>query len=349
MNKKIFFLCHCLYDGGAQRVLVSIANYMAIQGYDIQIIASFNNGTYPLCEKIKVLYVGKRQYLKYIHIVRKEIKSQRPQAVIAFEYFFNLLAAIACLGLRTKVIVSERNDPSRVGSGFLKDRLRNFLYRFIDVLVCQTPDAKAYFPSYIQSKAVIIPNPLKPNLPLRVGGDRVNEVVTFCRLHSQKNLPMLMNVFKNFLNTHAKYKLKIYGDGEEALNLAQLAEKLKIKDSVSFYAASDDVHQKVLNAKMFVLPSNYEGLSNSMLEALAIGLPTICTDCPCGGARMVIRNGVNGILIPVGDEAALYKAMCTIADDTTLVDRLSVEAVKIREELSIESVSNKWIKIVEAK
>lgn len=278
MHSRVVFLCNCLHNGGAQRVLVSIANYMAEHGFEVYIIASFNNGSYPLNEKIKVTYVGEGKYLKFIKVARKSIKQLQPKAVIAFEYFFNLLASIACCGLKTKLIVSERNDPSRVGAGIIKGRIRNFLYRFVDILVCQTPDAKNFFPSYIQRKSIIIPNPLKPNLPLNNGRNRNDEVVSFCRLHSQKNLPMLLYAFKSFLKIHNGYVLKIYGDGEEAEKLKLLSENLGIKKNVTFYHASDNVHELVVNAKMFVLPSDYEGLSNSMLEAMAIGLPVICTD-----------------------------------------------------------------------
>lgn len=345
MQKRVIFLCNCLHNGGAQRVLVSIANYMAEHGYEVYIIASFNNGSYPLNESIKVTYVGEGEYWRFIKIARNEIKQLQPKAVIAFEYFFNLLASIACFGLTPKLIVSERNDPSRVGAGFFKGRIRNFLYRFVDVLVCQTPGAKDYFPSYIKKKSIIIPNPLKPNLPVKVGGDRDNVVVSFCRLNSQKNLPMLLHAFRDFLKTHAGYELKIYGDGEEAEKLQGLSEQLGIQDNVEFHPASDNVHELVLNARMFVLPSDYEGLSNSMLEAMAIGLPTICTDCPCGGAQMFIENGENGMLIPVQDSNALYDAMCNIADDKMLAERLSLNAVKLREALSIEAISQKWMNL----
>ena len=348
MQRAIVFLCNCLHNGGAQRVLVSIANYIAEQGYQVYIIASFDNGSYKLNENIIVNYVGHGKYLKFIKESRSQIKSLHPAAVISFEYFFNLLAAIACFGLKTKLIVSERNDPARVGSGILKDRIRNFLYRFANILVCQTPDARDYFPSYIRKKSVIIPNPLKPNLPVRIGGIRDNVIVTFCRLNSQKNLPMLLRAFKVFLNKHADYVLKIYGDGEEAAGLKELSKQLMIEKSVEINAASDKIHDLVLNAKMFILPSDYEGLSNSMLEAMAIGLPTICTDCPCGGARMVIRNRENGILIPVRDEKALYTAMCSIVENTEYAEQLSREAVRLRDDLSIEAISEEWIKLIES-
>lgn len=96
---------------------------------------------------------------------------------------------------------------------------------------------------------------------------------------------------------------------------------------------------------MFVSSSSFEGLSNSMLEAMAIGLPTICTDCPCGGARMIIINGVNGILVPNGDKDALAQAMAQVADDSKLAAYLSKNAMKIREDLSIKKIARLWEKL----
>lgn len=345
MNNKIVFLCNCLHKGGAQRVLVSLANNMAEQGFDVSIIASFDNGTYQLHDGIKVKYVGCGKYLKFIKVSRTEIKKIQPLVVISFEYFINLFACIACLGLKTKLIISERNDPSRVGSGFIKDKIRNFLYCFADILVCQTPDAKAYFPHYIQKKTVIIPNPLKPNLPYKYLGQRKKKVVTFCRLNSQKNLPMLIKAFHEFSKTHSDYSLSIYGDGEEKSNIENLVKQYNLTSKVSIFKSCDNIHDLVIDSAMFVLPSNYEGLSNSMLEALAIGLPTICTDCPCGGARMIIETEKNGLLIPVGDTNALIKAMSKVADNNSFAERLSNEGLKLRDYLSIKAISNKWISL----
>ena len=345
MNNKILFLCNCLHNGGAQRVLVSLANYMAEQGYDVSIIASFNNGSYPLHESIKVKYVGYGKYLKFIKVARTEIKLEQPKVVISFEYFFNLLASLACLGLKTRLIISERNDPSRVGSGFIKDRLRNFLYRFADVLVCQTPDAKNYFPLYIRKKTVVIPNPLKPNLPSKYIGQRKKVVVTFCRLNSQKNLPMLIEAFYEFSKSYSDYRLKIYGDGEEKFNIENLVSQYNLTSKVSILNSCDNIHELVIDSAMFVLPSNYEGLSNSMLEAIAIGLPSICTDCPCGGARMIIEPEKNGLLIPVGDTNALIMAMNKLAEDESFAEKISNEGIKLRDQLSIQTISNKWISL----
>ena len=97
---------------------------------------------------------------------------------------------------------------------------------------------------------------------------------------------------------------------------------------------------------MFVSSSDFEGMSNSMLEAMALGLPCVCTDCPAGGARAVIKDGENGLLTPVGDSHALYLAMKKVAENPELAAKLSKNSVKIREEQSVDKIIKKWMELI---
>ena len=109
---------------------------------------------------------------------------------------------------------------------------------------------------------------------------------------------------------------------------------------------AEDIHQKMLDAMLYVSSSDYEGISNSMLEALGMGVPTIATDCPVGGARMVIQNGVNGLLVPVKDANALYNAMKRIIEDKNFMEMISKEATKILKKYPLEKISQKWIEVM---
>lgn len=346
-KKKILFVTHRVYGGGAERVLTVLANYLSGQDYKVFILVRKKSiGSYYISPDINIKYLEIQSHLKYIYSLRKEIKAINPDNVIAFEYFYNLCAIVACAGIKTNLIVSERNDPSIVGSGIIKDRLRNFLYRFCDTLICQTNDALHYFPPYIQQHAVVILNPLKDNLPNRFEGSRTSRVVSFCRLYRQKNLPLLISAFSEFYKNHQEYKLEIYGNGPEREALLQLVKKAGLEKVIKIQNAMDNVHELIIDSRIFVLPSDYEGLSNSMLEAMAIGLPVICTDCPCGGARMVIENMENGILIPVGDKDKLMDSMDLLARDDSLCKRLSENAEKLKKTLSISKIGSQWIKIL---
>lgn len=126
----------------------------------------------------------------------------------------------------------------------------------------------------------------------------------------------------------------------------EYVHSLRLDDCVSVYPFVDNIHEKVLKASMFVLSSDYEGLSNSMLEAMAIGLPSVVTDCPCGGAAMVIRDGVNGMLVPVGDANAMYMKMRELINHPQTAASISREAVAIRETLNARKITEEWIQVI---
>lgn len=353
-NKEVIFVSNFLGDGGAARVISVLAESLAEQGYKVTICS------YPFKNREEYRHSDKVSYIRFdmvhqngvlykierITKLRKELKRHKGAVVISFEYFMNMQTIVAMIGLKNKLIISERNDPKRVGGATPTRQLRNLLYRFADCLVCQTQEALEYFPKNIQKKSVVILNPIKDNLPRRWIGERRKNIVNFCRLEKQKNLPLLIDSFKEFHQKYTDYTLTIYGDGKEKSFIERYIRERELEDCVTIHPAVSDVHEHIKDAIMFVSSSNYEGLSNSMIEAMAIGLPTICTDCPCGGARMVIRDGENGLLVPVNDKDEMIKAMSKIAADDNLREYIALNGSKIRYELSKDKIVGMWEKII---
>ena len=163
---------------------------------------------------------------------------------------------------------------------------------------------------------------------------------------------LLVNVFELFAKHYTIYELYIYGDavgnGAEGYidRIKEAINRLDCKDSIHILPAQKDIHNLILDYAMFVSSSDFEGMSNSMLEAMAIGLPTICTDCPAGGARAIIKDHENGILVPVNDEQALANAMKEVAGNPALAEQLSVNGTKIREKLAVDKIVNQWMEII---
>ena len=250
---------------------------------------------------------------------------------------------LATLGLKNKVIVSERNDPAVYGKKKIKKILRNILYKHADVLVCQTPDAKEYFPKKIQDKTVVIPNPIMKNLPEKYTGERRKIIVNFCRVEAQKNLKLLIDSFIELHKEFPEYILNIFGDGAEKENIKKYIEEQNMNEHIKLYDFIQNIHEEIVDNTMFVSSSDYEGISNSMLEAMAIGLPVVVTDCPCGGARMFVKNNENGILVNVRDKKALYEGMKKIITDKEFAEKISNEATKIKEELNSDKITKMWI------
>ena len=350
--KKIMFINNQLGGGGAERVLIMLANYLSkLDEYNVNILSLHRaEKKYDIDDDVKVneLDLNGCSTLSIIKIIRKEIKKERPDIIISFEYHVNMKVILAAIGYsKIKLIISERNDPSHKGGRFPLKQARNILYKKANCLVCQTPDAKEYFPKKIQKHSVIIPNPIKSDLPLPWKEERNKEIVNFCRLDPQKNLKLLIDAFGDFLNEFNDYSLTIYGDGSLGEELVNYIMSKGLEEKVTIHPAVSDIHERIKKAAMFVSSSDYEGLSNSMLEAMALGIPTICTDCPCGGARMIITNEINGILVPVNDKGEMIKAMKKIAGDKDFADKISEQEIKIRHQLAPEIIVEKWKEVIE--
>ena len=199
----------------------------------------------------------------------------------------------------------------------------------------------------------MIHNPIKPSLPLPYEGERRHTVINFCRVAQQKNLPLLVEAFVKLHQDCPDYRLEIYGNAVEPYE-EQLCEQLKemvaaqgYDDCIAILPPVADVHRRVLDAAMFVSSSDFEGLSNSMIEAMAIGLPCVCTDCLGGGAREVIRDGENGLLVPMQNVDALCGGMKRFVDDPAFAQACGHRAAAIRGELSAEVIAARWLELIE--
>lgn len=271
--------------------------------------------------------------------------------VIAFgaSYIKGVLSATE--DLNCKVIYAEKNAPEMEcpkESPDFDDRVS--LLKQADAVVVQTQNAKDYYSDYIDN-VTVINNPIKADLPDPFFGARDKRIINFCRISEQKNLDLLMDAFQMLHQDHPEYSVEIYGnivyESEKAYKerLNQRAEKLGISDCFRFLPPAADVHKKVLDAAMFVSSSDYEGLSNSMIEAMAIGLPCVCTDCLGGGTREVMVDGENGLIVPMNDVDAMYCAMKRFIENPEFAEKCGKNAAKIREKLSVEKIAQQWLDI----
>ncbi len=294
----------------------------------------------------------KAQYYNELYALRGIFKSNPDSSILSFLQPSIPLTLLASKGLPNKVVVSERADPYRL----LKKRYGyNFIkkyYQRADAVVFQTNDAKVAYPDNISVKGTVIFNPINDKLPEPYHGGREKYVTTFCRISRQKNLPVLVKAFAEFRKKFTDYRLKIIGepqndDDRAALDETKaLADKLGITEYIDFLPFSAQVHELVIRDAMYVNSSDYEGMSNAMLEAMAIGMPVVCTDCPIGGANAVINNNENGILTQVGNAEEMCEAMKKIASDKAFADKLSKNAAEIRNNLSLENTAKKWMELL---
>lgn len=353
--KNICFVIGVLSNGGAERVISVLAKKLSELGYCVNIITIYGDkNDYVLDNKINIYPIKNKSknkifmYFYRLTKLRRTLKHINPDVIISFVAIINIYTMIASTFLKTKVVLSERNDPYQNPESIILRKIRDLFYNFADVIVFQTEDAKKYFSRAIQNKGVIISNPLKPDLPYWKEQSADKVIITACRLSRQKNLPLLINSFSDLVKEFPQYKLKIFGIGSMKENLQELINTLQLNDKVELPGFSKGIHDEMSKAAMFVISSDYEGISNSMLEALAIGVPVVSTDSPIGGARMFIKSNKNGILTKVGDRVELYNAMKHVLSNQSFAMQLSHEARKIREQLSQDKIIEEWLYIIDS-
>lgn len=348
-HKKIVFITPTMDGGGSERVMATLANELVERGVDVTVaITRSDHSVYELDKRV-ILEINPFGYtpMAQIRFIRRLMKRDRNSIFISFLTYQNMYTLIAGVGTKRRIIVSERNDPSTMldGRDYLTG-LRTFLYSRAEWIVFQTEDAKKYFSKKIQGKGVIIPNPIREDLPESYHGSREKYFVAYSRLDPQKNIPMMLYAFEIFRRKYSDYKLFIYGEGEEKEKLQKISKEIGLDDSVEFRGFSTHVHSEIIRATAFLSSSDYEGISNSMLEAMAIGLPCICTDCPIGGTRMFIREGWNGMMTEVRKADEMAEKMCMLVENQEKLYEISKNAASIKYYLSVDRIIEKWMEIL---
>lgn len=331
------FVISGMRANGAERVMSLLVNKAASEGNRVSLILlQCPNIEYDLDKRVRVLFYNGngrnrvQNIIRKVLFLRKSIITINPSVIISFLTTCNIYACIANIGIGKPLIVSERNSPNIDCKSKFKQIIRNICYLRASGLIFQTKDAQDCFSQQIKMKSIVIPNPVMGGLPMIDTRMSVNRIVALGRLTKQKNYPMLLSAFSIFIQEHSDYVLDIYGDGEDRELLLNIVEEYGLEKVVFFHGNQKDVHNKIKDARMYVLSSDYEGISNSLLEAMSMGLPCISTDCPCGGSRLLIQSGVNGLLVSVGDYHGLAKAMDTIASDSEIAYMFSKNARNVR-------------------
>lgn len=345
---RIVFIVPSLKSGGAERVIVTLSNWLSRE-FHVEIWMMIDSQVeYALSDKVYLnqsyTSIKKGGIIRLFWLI-KHLKTEKKTIVISFMTKLNLYAIIAAKLTGVKVIVSERNDPSKTIAAKY-NYIRDLLYQFADKVVFQTEGAKDFFSNKVRENGVIILNPLRNRIPDLYEGKREKKIVTVSRLHPQKNLNLLIEAFGEFTKEYPDYSLVIYGEGPLESELKGKAKECKLQDKIIFAGVNENVLDLIQNAMMFIITSNFEGLSNALIEAMAIGLPCISTDSPPGGARMIIKDKINGLLVPVGDKNKLIAAMKKIVSNKEYAAYLGKNAAEIRIRVNEDTICSQWKQLI---
>lgn len=351
----LLIMTHCMTGGGSERVIAQLANAFAADGVAVTIVTECHRGCfYPLDSRVRLLPLIATERARTRDIprcyfrLRRVVKRERPSVVLAMPEKVNVWTVLALLGTGVPVVVSERNDPARHPESRIKRFLRTLAYPRAAGFIFQTEAQRDYFPPSIRCRGTVLDNPLVcAALPRLARWPREKTVVAAGRLEPQKNLPLLICAFARFHARHPDYRLVLFGEGAQREALTALAASLLPAGAYTFAGQTKQLAQAMAQSALLVLSSDFEGMPNVLMEAMAMGLCCIATDCPCGGPASLITPGETGLLIPVGDEDALFAALCRAAEEEGLAERLGTAAVSLRERLDAPHVIEKWRKYLE--
>lgn len=357
--EQLVFVTLSLTKGGAERVICNMCNEYFADRCRITIVSLMKaEQEYRLDERIRLLtvdeeddraadslpvrFVRRRKKLKKL---LRGLKKEGAQVMISFLPEPNMLTCSLKRSVGMRLIISVRNAPSVEYRGKLRYLLMRFLYPRADAYVFQTQQAKEYFSfsNHITKNGVVIPNPIaREFIGCPASQNRRKEIVAVGRLEEQKDPLLLLGAFALIHERFPGYRLLLYGEGSLKAKLLDEIRRYGLEDAVFLKGNAERMNELVRDAALFVLSSRYEGMPNALMEAMAMGVPCIATDCPCGGPAELIRQGENGLLVPVGDKEKLAGAMAAMLQDEDRSQQMGLCAQEVVNRLNPEAIYQKW-------
>lgn len=345
-----------LSAGGAQRVFSQLANHWADAGYRLCVVTMSQPADdffqlNPEIDRISIGGFGSSRGLLdqitanfgRIRRLRRAMRQARARCIVSFIGTMNILCVLAAVGLRLRLVICERNDPSRQRLGRPWDELRRWLYRHADLITANSHGAieelKAFVP---ESKLAYVANP-EPTVEASVQADLSSRcVLNVGRLNRQKAQDVLIRAFAKARATAAgDWRLVVVGEGEERENLQALACDLGIDDAVELVGRTDDPYVYYANAAIFALPSRYEGTPNVLLEAMTCGLPVIVSDASDGPLDYV-RHEQTGLVVAVDDVDDLAHALSRLMQDVDVRGSLGGAAREFLKQRDRQAPFDAW-------
>lgn len=346
---KIATIAYLHGAGGAERQILMLSNFLAENGNEVHLVAlNEMNTRYPISDKVNKHDLTQKEHGKFRILqrwvaLRKELKQIRPDVTINYNFQSVYFEAIMPKKICGKIVYSERGDPYDKEYSGLLGMLRTLSFQRTDGFVFQSEGARDYFNEKIQKRSVVIHNPVSVPVEKYSNPDRKEKkIVTVGRLHPQKNQKLLIEAFSELHKDFPDYKLEIFGDGKLHGELMSLIEEKGLKGCAYIYPSRKDIWDCIYNASLFVLTSDYEGMPNVLMEAMALGVPCVSTDCRPGGARTLIEDGVNGRIVPLRDINALVSCMKEVLLYPEQTELMGNEARKIAATHTEKEIFNKW-------
>lgn len=350
--KKLFIACGTLQQGGAERIISILSKEFLNYFSEVRILTWREAPIfYSISDQIQIISVPimskKKSLLEQMIWFRKFVKYEKPFAVLSFLAPFNILTLVALWGSRVPVFIANRSDPFHDAPNRIWRVVRDIIYRSAVGISVQSLANKLYFSEHLQCKITVIYNPVFIDSDLIGISQKIpkkHTIVSVGRLSRVKNQELLLRVFKRIHVKYPDYQLIIYGEGDYRSKLEKEICNLQLKACVFLPGAYPDVLSKIISAEIFVMTSDYEGMSNALIEAMALGLPVISTKV--SGAVDLINDGVNGKLISVGNEEELEIALLDWLENKEKAIQCGEKASAIADKLRLDQIVLEWLKFM---
>lgn len=360
----ILIVIYSLRGGGAERVAVDLSREWLQAGHRVTLVSRMDDShdAYALAPGVKRIILdhdaasratgawhGLVALIRRIARLRAIIRQECPDIVLGMMSTSSMLAILAARGLPCKVIATEHTHPPAQRMGRLWRWLRRKTYPHAAAVVALTRDTASWLREQIPgAQLAVIPNAVHWPLPMTDAGraevhaSRQNLLLGVGRLHPIKGFDVLVEAFARVADRHPDWCLTILGEGPQRRTLEQQIDHHGLQDRISLPGRTDHVGDWYARAQLYVLSSHTEGLSNTLLEAMASGCPVVAFDCETG-PREIIRPDLDGrMVLPVGDAAALADALDTLMASPELRAQFSEQAIDVRERFAMPRILVQW-------
>lgn len=304
------------------------------------------------------MLIGLWRNLRRLARLRSILRQSDPDIALGMMTMANILLAYAGWGLAGPCrIGSERVHPPQFPLSRHWEALRRHAYGKLAGMTAMTQQSAEWLEQHTSTREVaVIPNavlwPL-PVLPPRVSPDSVcppgrRTLLAVGRLVWQKGFDILIDAFSRLAPKHAEWNLVILGDGALRTALQVQLQQAGLAARVFLPGKVGNVGEWFECADFYVMSSRFEGFPNTLVEALAHGLPAVSFDCD-SGPRDILRDQLDGLLVPAGDQSALAAALDRLMGDAALRARFAARAIEVRERFSMERVAGLWQALFEDK
>ncbi len=355
---NICFVIDSMKCGGMQRVASTLVNGWVRAGHAVTLLTfdSTERDFFDLepgvariglqleGQSANTLQKGQRLFSR-LTALRRHFNTLQPDVVVSFGEKTNFTVILSALGSGIPVVISERTDPRRHRQSFAWRLGRFWLYRLADFVVLQTSGVRDWAASFLNVKKLrVVGNPVDlQHARASMREQRANQIVGVGRLSREKGFDLLIEAFARA--DRADWQLVIVGDGPERASLEALAGKLGIQDRTRFAGAVKDPFQILGAAKVFVLPSRYEGFPNALLEAMASGCCVVSFDCDSGPSDL-INQGINGVLVEPGSASALARSLGTVTAKPNKLQALMSSASPSVAGYATDKILEEWTTVL---